>query len=218
MKKSLYTATKMTVGLTLIGFMALANTQHAHAQTALNSVVVTTTALNNNWSLGWEFTVNSTINVTELGVFDKDGDGLTSSHPVGIFRVSDGALLTSTTITTTDTLDGGFRYKPVSSTSLTTGESYRIAAVYTLPGLDEYPNLSNTFTADGAINFVTDRFTQTSVLTNPTTSAGHSNAYLSSNFKFESASTAAPEPGTMALLAVGGAGFASRLRRRKTAL
>jgi hypothetical protein len=213
MKNTLHNTIKTSTVLAILGCVAFGNTKQAQAQTALNSVVASTHSLNNDWSLGWEFTLNNNINVTNLGVYDQNGDGLTSSHDVGIFRVSDGALLTSTTIVTTDTLDSGFRYKPVSNTLLTTGQSYRIAAVYTLGGTDQYPGISS-YTADGAINFVTDRFTQIATLTNPTSTGGFTNAWLSSNFKFTSA-TAAPEPGTLALIIMGGMGVWGRYKRRK---
>src|SRR2546429_432337 len=62
-------------------------------------------------SFGERFTVGSSnIIVTSLGVFDHNGDGLVTfgGVPVGIFRESDGALLTSTFVLTTDSLVGHY--------------------------------------------------------------------------------------------------------------
>ena len=48
---------------------------------------------------GWEFNVLSSVNVTALGVGDNNNPtGLSISHDVGIYRVSDQTLLTLTTV------------------------------------------------------------------------------------------------------------------------
>ena len=67
---------------------------------------------------GWFFDIGgSGVNVTALGVGDYDNDGLGFSHDVGIFRVSDQALLASATVPagTGTTLLSAFRYATLSS-------------------------------------------------------------------------------------------------------
>ncbi len=47
---------------------------------------------------GWEFTVNTDIILTHLGLYDLDLDGFSDDHDIGLFRLGDGMLLTSGTI------------------------------------------------------------------------------------------------------------------------
>src|SRR4051794_39719346 len=56
-----------------------------------------------NYSVGWEFTVNSNITLTQLGYWDQEGNGFVSSHQVGLFSDA-GTLLTSTTVASSDPL------------------------------------------------------------------------------------------------------------------
>lgn len=67
---------------------------------------------------GWAF-VNSSVSpymaITQLGVYDNNGDGLANSHDVGLWT-ADGTLLASATVPagTAAPLVGGFRYMPIS--------------------------------------------------------------------------------------------------------
>ena len=83
---------------------------------------------------GWQFTPNSPINVTHLGMWD-DGFQFSPDHlgfnyeiPIGIWRVSDQVLLTSTTLGpgTSDPLLGEFRYSEITPLPLNSGETYVI--------------------------------------------------------------------------------------------
>lgn len=80
-------------------------------------------------SHGWEFTANVSIIVTDLGLFDDSADGMDINHPIGIFRLSDSALLTSGTISagTGDILIDSFRYVDTPDITLDIGEAYVIA-------------------------------------------------------------------------------------------
>src|SRR4051794_12742057 len=73
---------------------------------------------------GWFFAANHTLDVIQLGVFDSGGDGLGIAHEVGIFRVSDRALLGSATVPsgTTGTLVNSFRYVSVAPLELLADE------------------------------------------------------------------------------------------------
>lgn len=90
---------------------------------------------------GWRFNLSSTVNLTDLGVFDVGNDGLANSHQVGLWRFSDKALLASTTIAAGTSASavvsssgfGSFRYNDITGLNivLTPGE-YVIGAAYAI--------------------------------------------------------------------------------------
>ena len=82
------------------------------------------------WTLGWKFSVMAPTSVEALGVYDSGQDGLAGPAQVGLWLASGGAPLVQTTIAagTEATLDGYFRFAPVSSTALTPGIEYIVGA------------------------------------------------------------------------------------------
>ncbi|NQT02875.1 MAG: hypothetical protein HQ580_12680 [Planctomycetes bacterium] len=86
---------------------------------------------------GWQFVPISPISVTHLGMWDDffeswlsdESPGFNYQIPIGIWRVSDQALLTSTTLGpgTSDPLLGEFRYAEITPIPLSPGETYAIA-------------------------------------------------------------------------------------------
>jgi hypothetical protein len=84
----------------------------------------------NNRVVGWEFTTNSAIIVTDLGFYDANADGLVESHDIGLYT-SGGTLLVSGTVLsgTAGTLDGLFRYVDVADTPLAANETFVIGAL-----------------------------------------------------------------------------------------
>jgi hypothetical protein len=86
---------------------------------------------------GWQFEPMSLISVTHLGMWDDmfepwltdESPGFHYEIPIGIWRVSDQALLTSTTVGpgTSDPLLGEFRYAEITPVPLSPGETYAIA-------------------------------------------------------------------------------------------
>jgi len=82
------------------------------------------------WTLGWKFSVTAPTSVESLGVYDSGQDGLAGPAQVGLWLASGGAPLVQTTIAagTEATLDGHFRFAPVSSTALTPGIEYIVGA------------------------------------------------------------------------------------------
>lgn len=80
--------------------------------------------------LTWEFDVLQTVYLTELSIFDENGDGLAVDHRVGLFSRATGDLLTDTTLAagTGELLDGFFRTKSVVPVLLTAGERYVVVA------------------------------------------------------------------------------------------
>ena len=49
-------------------------------------------------SHGWTFTANQNLWITDLGLYDSNDDGFDITHDIGLFRESDGLLLTSGTL------------------------------------------------------------------------------------------------------------------------
>jgi hypothetical protein len=99
---------------------------------------------NGSWAFGEIFTVGPLpITVLSLGVYDAGGNGFVSgSIPVGLYRESDGALLVSTTVSSTDTLLAGFRYKTITPIVLQPGVQYRVVGV----SLSDQYNIDFNFT------------------------------------------------------------------------
>jgi hypothetical protein len=126
--------------------------------------------------------------------------------------VSDSALLASVTVSGTDPLDGLFRYANISPISLTAGEDYIVTGVYS-DGGDPFMFGASSFSTSPNISFVGERYQSGNVLAFPSlTGGGNINGYFSANFK--GGASAAPEPGTLALLALGGVGGILKRRRK----
>ncbi|MCB0824782.1 MAG: DUF4082 domain-containing protein [Armatimonadetes bacterium] len=161
--------------------------------------------------VGFKFNVNANTNMTHLGIWaDNDTSGLDEEHQVGLWRVSDGALLASAFISNADVLEGDFYFEALgSSVALTAGVDYIVAAAYWFGGLDGYIS-EGTYGTDSNVNLVNAVFPDAEALGfvmpggNTVGNAGR----VGPNFKTD----AVPEPATMAVL---GLGAAALLRRRK---
>jgi hypothetical protein len=159
-------------------------------------------AYNGNVTLGWQFTLSSTVTVTDLGYFDAGNDGLFDSHSVGIFN-SIGVLLVSATVPsgTGGTLLDGFRFTPAAPTILGPG-SYTIGGYANSTSLDDFLfGTSGAATISGLTlgSAVQSSFGPTS-LTFPNGVNGFATqGYFGPNFMTSSV----PEPGAWSLLALG---------------
>jgi hypothetical protein len=172
-------------------------------------------------SHGWEFTVNQTIEVTHLGMVDVgpagyppglNQDGFQIAHPLGIFRISDGALLTSGAVSpgTGDELIGYARYVPVPHVLLTPGESYVMtmySATADFPQVDFISIWMSAISPAPEINYVVGRYSDPSAeLKLPENIHGLPNAFFGPNFLF-----VVPEPAGILLMAIAGV----LIRRRR---
>lgn len=83
-----------------------------------------------SYCTGFRFTANQALNVTELGFYDDDKDGIVGNHNVGIYDVVTKKLLAKTTVVPSDPLTGFFRYHSLSApVTLPANRDYFIQAV-----------------------------------------------------------------------------------------
>jgi hypothetical protein len=131
-----------------------------------------------SYSMGFEFDAVQAITVTALGMFDDDINGFSESHEVGIFNTN-GTLLASTTVYSTNQLIGYFRYQPISPLDLPAGSGYRVAAV---TGTERFTWSPSGATTNSLIRFVRDRWTPYATsLVFPSSSDGRL-GYFGANF------------------------------------
>jgi hypothetical protein len=158
----------------------------------------------NSSMVGWQFQVSgSDLSVDALGFFDDGGDGLGSSHQVGIWD-NNGNLLVQIVIPsgTGATLDGDYRYESISPITLTAGSTYVMGALMPPNDADSLIALSSqTFSG---VSFLQSRQTilsSTASFAFPNVDAGVSDGVFGPNFKF--VDVAAPEPASISMFALG---------------
>jgi len=177
--------------------------------------------------IGWEFTVDQTLEVSQLGWFDLNGNGLSISHQVGIWDTADQSLVTSVMIAagTTEGLMSGFRYATLgSSVYLLPGLTYRIAGFD--PGTGGDAHVWDVFHT-GYANYEVSGF---SVDANINLSAGDALGAMAAGFGYPGGPigdaravlmgpnmtfTVVPEPSTTVLVAAGLAVLVTAWRRRR---
>lgn len=151
------------------------------------------------------------INVTHLSFFDDLGNGLNTSHDVGIWN-SAGTLLASTTISagTVDPLDatGKFRSRAISPIFLAAGTDYVVAGVFLANSDLQAINMTGLVMGSG-ITYGQTRFNNNGVnsLSFPTSTISQV-GLPGGSFSY----APVPEPATMAAM---GLGIAALLRRRR---
>lgn len=165
---------------------------------------------------GYEFTMNSTVTVTALGVFDFGADGLSDRHQVGIFRKSDNSPVVNTFIgagtasaLVAGTVDGS-RFEDAFAV-LNAGESYYILA-------DNFSSDRFVF-GTGAVVYnpavtwggFVDASTN-SIFSTPTFFGGGQPGNLGPNFLFVEGTTV-PVPASVFLVLLGVAGVGLTRRR-----
>ncbi len=162
--------------------------------------------------IGWRFDVNTTIILTDIGVWNADTvlgfEGLTSDHEVGLWD-SAGTLLTSGVAGPGGNVVGDFTYTDVADVTLVPGERYTIGAVYAIDDNDSYISSPSVLNLSPEINPTTNGvFPDVADLGGLNFPTGDSTnaARLGTNFLF------IPAPTTAA--AFGLAGLAAARRRR----
>jgi hypothetical protein len=133
----------------------------AAAQVAGPRTAITVPGLGNgfdyyqgSYSLGWTFTPNSPITVTALGFYDDLQNGLTQSHPVGIYDKATQALLATATVVPTDPLTGFFHYTPLATPlTLAAGNAYVLMALVSTERYLAFAAIDPLWTVDPAITY-----------------------------------------------------------------
>jgi hypothetical protein len=133
---------------------------HADSSPGVSMTVLGTDSFDRNNTFGWRFTPAIDIDVTALGYFDTTslpagtGTGLSQSHEVGIYRVSDQGLMASNAIPagTAGTLNANFRYVTLTApVRLTGGTTYLMAGLALSASPDPAAVASNWTMAPGII-------------------------------------------------------------------
>jgi protein with PEP-CTERM/exosortase system signal len=141
-------------------------------------------------TFGYAFTLSSPVLVTNLGLFDRDNDGLAASHVVSIWT-STGTQLVQTTIPagTGATLIDGFRYVSIAPFTLAAG-TYTIAGFYTSIS-DSVLFGTSTSSASGVSYAGAKSKLGFAFPTTDAFSFGFPNSYFGPNFEF---TTGVPTP------------------------
>ncbi|MBN2588203.1 MAG: DUF4082 domain-containing protein [Candidatus Fermentibacteraceae bacterium] len=114
--------------------------------------------------IGWRFTVNDDLYVTDLGVWNADQTGgIESPHQVGIWDGSQN-LVTSATVDAGGTVVGDWIYASVAPTSLFTGQTYTIGALYFPGDSDYYISSASSMTAATEITWLSSVYPASSEL------------------------------------------------------
>lgn len=165
-------------------------------------------------AVGWNFTLNQDVIVTDVGVWIDQGffgnPGVNSTHEWGVWD-SSGSLLASGTTALGGTTIGGFEYTDVADFLLAAGDTYTIAAVYVAGDGDEYISSASGVTNSPDVNWLNSVYPTTGDLglTFPgLSSAVSSGGRFGPNFLY----TPVPTPASAALLA---AGVLVAVRRRR---
>lgn len=163
-------------------------------------------------SHGWTFTANQDILVTELGLYDPGQDGFDIGHEIGLFRLSDGALLTEGFLSagTGNKLIDNFRYVDTDDALLTSGEDYVISYFSSSSNNDFVVTSASDLVIDPAITILHGNWASSSSLIIPgnTTTSDR----FGPGFLYETV-TAVSEPASLFLLMFGFAGIVIRKRR-----
>jgi hypothetical protein len=207
---------KVAVAVALLSFGALAEAVPVPAVSIDN--LIGQTLGNPPFTLGWTFTVDDDIVVTQLGLFDSLQNGLVESHEIGIWDEV-GALVATATIGSgvSGQLIDNFRYVGIVPVTLGAG-AYTIGAFF---GTGDEPLVfagsAMGFATSPHVDFVSAAYLNQAGLTLPD-SLITGEGYFGPNFTRDDINVAAvPEPGTLALIASGIAGLGWRRRRPRLA-
>lgn len=173
-----------------------------------------------DFTVGYTFSITASKTINGLSWWDEAGDGLISDHEVGLWRISDGHLLTSTTITNTSTMEastsgfGNWMVESVAALTLATGD-YVIGGVQgnSVGGdLLRLDTVSNSVSGVVYGNSIQSAFGSGLTLTMPTRVVlSADDGTWGPNVHF----TTVPEPRTLALFGFGLLGLVGVSRRKK---
>lgn len=168
---------------------------------------------NGNWSFGEIFTVGSQdLVVTALGAYDNGLDGFLTSGgiQVGLYLESDGSLLASTAVQSSDAIDGDFRFSDIADFTLLSGEQYRVVAA---SGSDLYNIQPNSSMFDSKVTYNGYHYCSGNL---QFCSNGNQGSNMTWMANMQLSSTSIPEPMGLALLAFGllGLSFSKKAKNK----
>ncbi len=174
--------------------------EYSHSQNPGVTVTSTQYALDNDYTIGWRFSTNSTLIINSLGMFDEGADGLNGAHQVGLWSDA-GVLLASATIPAgvAGTLVGVHRYVNIAPVVLPPG-TYRLAGLVNVNVGDPYP-YNSTATFHPNVTWISGTWTPSSTLVFPINLGNTGVAYFTANFLEEP--TVTPTLGQWGLIILG---------------
>ena len=169
------------------------------------------------FTLGWEFSLSTSMGVDALGIWDENPNGLIGPHAVGLWNTTTGLLLASATINNGPvpvaslSPDGRWLFTSINLLVLGPGD-YTLGAAYDTTLSNDPARYNTSASYAPGITFLGDRQASGSSLHMPTTPAGLGNAIFGPNMHL----IAVPEPTSLALLLGVGVGAGIfELRRRQ---
>jgi hypothetical protein len=202
----------MILAVSLVGVLSAPTAQAATIALNFDNTSTASVLSNPPFTLGWSFTTQDDIVVTDLGLFDNLQDGLVDSYEIGLWD-SGGNLLVSTTLAsgTSASLDDKFRFTSVADTLLSANQTYFIGALF-LTGNDGViaPGEAVNLITASEILFGQATFASGGSLSFPGFGLGDTGIY-GPNFRFEAADV--PEPATLLMFGMGATWLAARRRR-----
>lgn len=156
---------------------------------------------------GWEFTVNSPIALTDLGLYSGElGLGAAPAPTSALVRMwdSSGTLIASANVLDSDVQISGFTYHEIPSVLLEGGDNYIVAL--TVPANTGFAVDTSGETVPPELSYVAPRFTINTSSVPPTQNLLYlgggnygSGGYFVASFEF----TTIPEPSTFVLAGLG---------------
>ena len=157
-----FTSLSLVSSLLAIAMATVANADLSGSRPAASfDLSATTFSGFGDATIGWEFTAQSDIVISDLGWIDTGNPGLGTTHEVGIFDENQ-VLLASTTVQagTASTFVDGFRYEPIAPLALAAGKNYVVAGRVRGAdnvGVSSFDPLPPGFTLDPEISLVGGR-------------------------------------------------------------
>lgn len=169
---------------------------------------------NSSWSFGDVFTVGAqSITVTSLGAIDIGRNGFVTvgGVQVGLFLESNGSLLASTTVKSTDTLAGDYRFADIANKVLAANTTYRVVAV---SGSDQY-NIGTGVNTDSRITWNSYAYCNTTSLTFCNRFTGTDQTWFANFQLADTVTSSVPEPGSLTLVGLAALCAVAASRRRR---